>query len=1408
MIQHSTVAAFFDDHGLRAIGLLFVWATLLLVLAWIIAGLLRRASSSVRYCVWQFALMGLLALPAVVAVLPGIPLGPALTGTGSTPTSRDDRLTIAPSLVIAPRLDLPLGARPHKADRPIDAAHSSLAMKNRGAATGHDREPLSAAGSGGGPHVAREPIIASRAPMVWVSWSALLVGIWALGVVMQLVRLVWFVGRAGRLVRAAVPVDDIRILQIQANLQRQLSLSRRVGLLRSATAWTPVAVGVRRPSILLPANCVDWPEEKIRMVLSHELAHVERRDVFWQLAARTVAALYWFHPLAWLALRRMRQERERACDDRVLLTGVPPVDYAAGLAEFAAGLAVRPLPLVGSLGMAEQLPLEDRVRSILDASVARNPASAKARGVLLAATTCLVLVLGVLRPFSAAPTAAADAPKFDNIATATEAPKSERKAEPAPAAKPARETADESIDDEPKQLPTKGSMLVHVLGPDGQPIAGAKLFANVSSWERNPTDWTNHWTIKNDHYVSGPDGTAPITLPKLVEDLRLWVRKDAYVPMFAIWWPKTDPELAAMPEEFTYHLQNGTILGGIVKNDEGKPIKGVKIEARYDGKGTRTGVSGRDVFDAWLSSDDRDVITDSEGRWKLDNVPPGDDVDVLIKLSHPDYINDRDWGQLQKEQHVTTKALRAQTAVIAMHRGTNVVGTITDPDGKPVKDAVVIRGDRPYWEDGSQEVRTNELGGYRFPPLPPGPTHLTVVAQGWMPKRTKVEIVSNLSPVNFVLKQGKKLRIRFVDKSGAAVSRVGVSLSKWHGAESLYNIRHPNVLDTKIPVIADAQGIYEWTWAPDSPVEFAFSREGFAERKASITADNSEHVVTMLARLRIAGTVVDADSGRPIENFAAVPIIHFREDFPSVERDEAKQCTAGKFSMEFDRTDVKHGLQLEAPGYATVRVGPYPIGATVAPLEIRMKRANRLIGRVLDESGRPAANARVYIGSYSEHLYLQDLRAEDGGRSSNYRVKTNGQGEFEIAHQLGRYTLIVVCDDGYGEADRPAGDPPGVVELRRWAKVSGRLVQAGKPVGEWGVRLDPIRDQGGDAPRGHIGFYVQTSVVGSFVFDRVPPVACRVEGNLHWSVNGPLSSSRSMPIVPGPGEEITLSLGGGGAELTGRVALDRPPTAKFDYHFGLNYLVARRPGIKPPASVAKKGFDWRRGWSDAWTSSLEGAAYLQTLPHHFVKPDPDGRFQISGVEPGEYDLAFRLYGSTEGCLIHPVGLAVVRVSVPEDRSALDLGTIRVPALPGLKVGDAAPALEFPGLDGSRKSLADASGKYVLIDFWATWCGACVATIGEVESLRQKYAERLGLVVVGANLDSDVQHVIEFLRDRKLGWDHALLGEWSSTDVPKRFAVSSVPTYVLVGPDGRVVAHEGSLETIAASLDKAAGGSTN
>jgi hypothetical protein len=79
------------------------------------------------------------------------------------------------------------------------------------------------------------------------------------------------------------------------------------------------------------------------------------------------------------------------------------------------------------------------------------------------------------------------------------------------------------------------------------------------------------------------------------------------------------------------------------------------------------------------------------------------------------------------------------------------------------------------------------------------------------------------------------LRLRFVDDTRAAIPGVGVSIDRWRGGQLLYNHKHPNVLDTKIPVVADKDGIDEWAWAPDDEVTFNFYREGYeAARGASI----------------------------------------------------------------------------------------------------------------------------------------------------------------------------------------------------------------------------------------------------------------------------------------------------------------------------------------------------------------------------------------------------------------------------------------------------------------------------------------------------------------------------------------------------------------------------------------------
>jgi thiol-disulfide isomerase/thioredoxin len=306
---------------------------------------------------------------------------------------------------------------------------------------------------------------------------------------------------------------------------------------------------------------------------------------------------------------------------------------------------------------------------------------------------------------------------------------------------------------------------------------------------------------------------------------------------------------------------------------------------------------------------------------------------------------------------------------------------------------------------------------------------------------------------------------------------------------------------------------------------------------------------------------------------------------------------------------------------------------------------------------------------------------------------------------------------------------------------------------------------------------------------------------LHFSVDSPLKSSQSLPLRPLPGEELQVELGGTGAEVIGQLALEEQSSGEFDYHFSLSYLVARRPGAEPPPSLAAKGFDWRTGWSDAWRSSQEGGAYLNTLHHWFVKPDPDGRFRISGVAPGDYEFAVCLYSATEGCLVHPLGQKVIPVSVPEGQSTLDLGTLSIPSLTVPKVGDLAADFPFVDSSGKQTMLSDLRGKTVLLDFWATWCGPCIAGLEQVEQLRRQFGDDEKLVVVGVNLDADQERARDFPATRQLPWRHAMLGDWSTTDIPKRYAVSSIPAYVLIAPDGRILAQEYSLDKVAAMLQE-------
>ncbi|MEX2172147.1 MAG: M56 family metallopeptidase [Pirellulales bacterium] len=388
-------------------------------------------------------------------------------------------------------------------------------------------------------------------------------------------------------------------------------------------------------------------------------------------------------------------------------------------------------------------------------------------------------------------------------------------------------------------------MTVRTVDSAGKPVPNTRVY--VAIW---PDEDSKYKTSK-ENYFTDAEGNTRVLVPDPPRLFRVWTQQDGYVPLFAQWWPEEQPDGDQIPEEFTFTLTSGTKIGGAIIDDAGNPIEGATVEVMLvvDNANDDPAMRQRPVPSIWLAESpgpgENPCITDAQGRWSLNSVPAGDEVTVRVKLTHPNYINDTDWGGLQAEQAVTMASLRDQSARIAMHDGIRATGTVTDADGKPVAGAVIVWGDDPYLQTGSQEVRTNAEGVYELPPLTPAVYPLTIVAEGWRPELSIVEIEDGMPPADFQLKPGNVLRVKFVDENGEPIPEVYAGIREWRGKESLYNHRHPNVLDTKIPLQANKDGIYEWSWAPPDEVKYSFEKKGYQDNESILIADGEEFVVEM-----------------------------------------------------------------------------------------------------------------------------------------------------------------------------------------------------------------------------------------------------------------------------------------------------------------------------------------------------------------------------------------------------------------------------------------------------------------------------------------------------------------------------------------------------------------------------------
>ncbi len=133
------------------------------------------------------------------------------------------------------------------------------------------------------------------------------------------------------------------------------------------------------------------------------------------------------------------------------------------------------------------------------------------------------------------------------------------------------------------------TLVVRVVDADGKPIQGARVFRNhvfKPTGANQVPAGARLVQIENKDYLTDAGGNAAVDLSGTSVDLRLWVTKAGFVPLHAMWAKQFQSDGDLIPEEFTFQLEHGTEIGGVVVDKEGEPTKGVKVEVRDPDEGT------------------------------------------------------------------------------------------------------------------------------------------------------------------------------------------------------------------------------------------------------------------------------------------------------------------------------------------------------------------------------------------------------------------------------------------------------------------------------------------------------------------------------------------------------------------------------------------------------------------------------------------------------------------------------------------------------------------------------------------------------------------------------------------------------------------------------------------------------
>lgn len=740
---------------------------------------------------------------------------------------------------------------------------------------------------------------------------------------------------------------------------------------------------------------------------------------------------------------------------------------------------------------------------------------------------------------------------------------------------------------------------VTVVDPEGKPVVDAAIDVTIDGVTfPMPTD---------------DEGMISLNVPSGAESrARLVVKHEGFVSVAVAWNPGE-----TVPEKVTIPLEQAVTIGGIVRDEEGSPVESVSVEGLVVTDG-RTDPPGGGKVIPYVYGEI--ATTDADGHWKTTTMPT-EQFGLQLRFTHPDFVSNRGYGF----DGGTWEELRSLEKVVVLERGIELRGTITDPNGQPVTNAKVAVGASRFLSD-RQVVATDAEGRYHLRKLPQGATVVTVMSPDWAPDTRTVTAMKNAPAADFQLEPPHTVRLQVVDPAGEPVAGVTIIPEQWRG--------HRGLEDPFGRKATDADGLWEWHAAPSDEIRysiFARGRFGVPEHLSGFTASDQIQEVTMLPAPVVNGTVVDKQTGKPIETFRYTNGVWWepRYDRPVLQSGNWEVGSEGKFRFAMENGCVKFMIRVEANGYRPVESRAIMPEEGEVSLTFEMESGSGPTGVVKLPNGRPAAGVKVAMATAK-----QQVGVYDGEMETDYAAGhgvTDAEGRFEMPYPEGDFAIVCIGDAGWAVVHADQETTTVEATLEPWGGLVGVAMRGTEPLSEEDVSVYRSQSSGVNSPRVFWSYQTKTDDDGHFNFDRLQTGPATVTRRVRYADRGNSwmsANTHTVNVNILPNITFAVQLGGMGRNVTGRLTVPADFADKVAWHMGSVSLTERRE----PTGV--EGFFYRLGQTigQATAGNFTSSPPRQqdNPPTYAAAIADDGSYQIDDVPSGDYELRVTLYAAPVG----------------------------------------------------------------------------------------------------------------------------------------------------------------------------------